>query len=521
VAGGAPAAIDPARAQVDSLAAGGPSLRRKIRFSGANEIPKAHRRSLEKTIELFDEGGASEDLLDALTYLHRSSRSHLEVRVEPLPPQETAHGMTSVVVGRRIAADAALIQEQLASDPGEFLKDPGLTISVTIFVAPDISALEAAVTLLHELELHAVHAARLLLKIDQSLQEDEGLEKVINAVLDFMEKADEHLDLERLVGLMEGAGRIRDEVAGTAWATWGQGILQGVCDDAIQQFTGAALKTASNDTLEQLGYLKAVARSLEKGSSPPPPPKSAASTATPSLGTAASKGGPKPEKDQEIAALVLALVAKRVPWKEVVSTLSVSYGVAKATTIAVYRNTVVPWLLGQGPKEANVETQLRFLVDHGVPQSVALDALEGKTKTNPEAGISETDYQQAHVPAERRIVTLYSRRFELDPDEIAGDGDCFFATLIALGAAGGQAIPALRRLARENGGDPGIETPKAWAGTDDIRALAKALHVKIAVARLDLHYQLQETKIFGEEGEAVFVAHIFGGHFTPLRRKLS
>jgi hypothetical protein len=49
-------------------------------------------------------------------------------------------------------------------------------------------------------------------------------------------------------------------------------------------------------------------------------------------------------------------------------------------------------------------------------------------------------------------------------------------------------------------------------------ALARALGIRIVLVRFDLHYQAAEHRDFAGGNNTVFIAHIFGGHFTPMRR---
>ncbi len=122
--------------------------------------------------------------------------------------------------------------------------------------------------------------------------------------------------------------------------------------------------------------------------------------------------------------------------------------------------------------------------------------------------------------SEERSVMLDDHQLHFRPDEIASDGDCFYSTIIALGAHGGRSVQELRQLARDNGARAEVLNPGEWANEADMRALAVGLNLRIRVARLAvLDYSLLQASTLGNGEQTIYIAHIFGGHFVPLREK--
>ena len=107
--------------------------------------------------------------------------------------------------------------------------------------------------------------------------------------------------------------------------------------------------------------------------------------------------------------------------------------------------------------------------------------------------------------------------FILNPDETESDGDCLFNSIICLGANKGKSVHELRQEARLGGGTETIETQGMWAGLPDVAALARRLDVRFVVVTLNLEYKTLQINRYGE-GTTYYIAHIFGGHFVPLRR---
>jgi hypothetical protein len=495
-------------------------VRRKLSVSYKDEVATATRSSISLVLEQLQQGAGSRELTGALTYLFGSSTSHLVIAVVPADSGQTTHGTTDIRVGKLEQIDPPLIQEQIMRNPWRFFFDPHLTVQVTLYVPADQTLRETAVTLLHELELHAVPAIRLLRTIDGILAAQPNVEKIVNAVLAFMMKPDEHRDLERLVGLIQGAAQLRNQLRSTPFAAWGQRVLKGVCTDAIEQLAASALRSgADEEALGQLKYLGELAKSLEAGAKPPAPLPEGASTSSPTTTTTGRRSPTDLPSVPKIAEIIRKLVVQRMPWQQILFEMTHRFGVPKEMTIDLYHNAVVPWLAQKLPQEANQETRLRLLLDHGVPQSIAVDVILGKKMKRSGLNLPELDYARTRPPAERRAVFLNGRRFELDPDEIANDGDCFFNAVIALGAHGGRSLTELRQLARDNGGRMGIQNQGAWAHDQDIEALARGLGRRFFVVRLDLDYTIVQHSTRGTTGDPLPIAHIFGGHFTPLRRK--
>jgi len=101
------------------------------------------------------------------------------------------------------------------------------------------------------------------------------------------------------------------------------------------------------------------------------------------------------------------------------------------------------------------------------------------------------------------------------PEEVSSDGDCFFNSVINLGY--GVDVKTLRQIAQQNGGQENITTEKAWAGEQDIAAIAKYFKIRIRKIVVGLDGTIIQDTTAGDAGPVVPIAHIYGGHFTPLR----
>ena len=125
-----------------------------------------------------------------------------------------------------------------------------------------------------------------------------------------------------------------------------------------------------------------------------------------------------------------------------------------------------------------------------------------------------SDDEMGDLVEERSVIVKGSQMVYM-PDEVPSDGNCFFNALRALGST--QSVAELRQIAYQNGGQNGIQTDRAWADESDIRAVANHLKIRIAVIVIGLDGSITQAKLYGNGGKIFFMAHIFGGHFTPLR----
>lgn len=109
--------------------------------------------------------------------------------------------------------------------------------------------------------------------------------------------------------------------------------------------------------------------------------------------------------------------------------------------------------------------------------------------------------------------------YYFSPDEIDGHGDCLFDTLIAVGVVGRNSVQQLRNIAAANGGQANIATPLVWANAQDITALANHFGIRIRVLVIAVHGNgVLQVNTYGAGGPKHIVGHIYGGHYTPLRR---
>jgi hypothetical protein len=140
---------------------------------------------------------------------------------------------------------------------------------------------------------------------------------------------------------------------------------------------------------------------------------------------------------------------------------------------------------------------------------------ESETGSETEEDEDFSDHEMDMDEDEGRSIVLDGSMHFYSPDEVPNDGNCFFQSLVNLGL--GPSVAALRQLAHSRGGQGNIDQDGIWANEQDITAVANALGIRIRVVSLDLAYKLQQDKTYGHGGAVHFLAHIFGGHFVPLR----
>jgi hypothetical protein len=121
------------------------------------------------------------------------------------------------------------------------------------------------------------------------------------------------------------------------------------------------------------------------------------------------------------------------------------------------------------------------------------------------------------IRGEQVEVTADEHPFVINPDETPSDGDCMFNAIIRLGLDGGRNVAQLRQLALDNGGRAQITTAGEWAEGQDIEGLARGLGIRIVTPIYDLGYKAHQTDRYGNAGNTHYIAHIFGGHFVPMR----
>jgi len=503
-------------------------VQRKIVFIGGG-IGGKRRFAVDKLLEaIMKNGQGSLALRQLLIFLNGSSTCHLRITLHNAEKGAKVHGTTGIFVLGQEKDQETLIQEMVMSDPWQLLLTPGFVIGVEIYSAEDQDPAEAAMTILHELELHAVHAGNILRKVNDT----PDLNEKIKIVMALQHRPDDHADFNRLAEYIQSAVGIRNLLKATPLAGWAGALVAQVVDDAVQQFAGAAAKDAHSGEAQiaQLKQLIAMGNAAVGEAAVPAP--AAAALAVPAAAAASGPGhhaagqgagraqkAPWADIPSEVAKRIQQLVMQRMPWEKIVASLDQQFGVNRELSIEVYRTSVIPWLLAQAPKELKeVEQLLRFVVDHGVPELIAMDVVERVTGSPLVKDIPMLDYAKAVAPRERRIIKVGSVNFTIDPDEVPGDGDCLFNSLIRLAVNQGRNVAQLRQLARDQGARAAVTTPREWADENDMTAVANGLGIRIVLVRCDLGYKPDPPRILGAGGPSVFIAHIMGGHCTPMHR---
>lgn len=128
---------------------------------------------------------------------------------------------------------------------------------------------------------------------------------------------------------------------------------------------------------------------------------------------------------------------------------------------------------------------------------------------------SSSDETMAEI-TEAVTIWVGGMRLAYWPDEVKSNGDCFFNTILLAGY--GESVQGLRLIARNNGGQHNITTPGVYANESDITAVANHLGIQVRVVSIGLDNSTLQDSVYGNAGNTIMIAHIYGAHFTPLHR---
>lgn len=345
-----------------------------LKFYGHLGVPQDVRKSLQRLLD--SRNLLSPQLRGMIDFFNDNEKCHLFVDV--LDYGNDAHGDTGTYVSPLKAPKGTLVQEAFLSKPALIVGPHESFIKVTVEAGTDSSPAEASTTFLHELELHAVPAGVLLRSIAQLADDDDAR---LGLVLDHMRRADDHIDLDRQEQYVRAAARIRQANANTGLKTWSADLLRTVAKDALEQFTAYELKKVRDDSPARVEWLASVIEAIEAN------------------GPAATTTKIKPQPNQVIAEVdetgeldlsgYLAMsVFKRRDMLDIVDKARVAFEVSVSQVLNRYCTQIVPALLTQVPGElTDVVQQMVFLQYHGVPDLVALDAIENSGSTPPQVEV--------------------------------------------------------------------------------------------------------------------------------------
>jgi hypothetical protein len=148
---------------------------------------------------------------------------------------------------------------------------------------------------------------------------------------------------------------------------------------------------------------------------------------------------------------------------------------------------------------------------------LGLSAMQSKAQKKQTFNPSQSSIFTSSQPSiELRLIIIPAGHFILNPDATPNNGDCFFETVIMLGANTDKNVKDLRTAANQGGARNGILNMGEWANISDITSLANALGVRFRIVALDLDYKPIQISTAGSSGHIYNIAQIFGGHFVPL-----
>jgi len=117
-----------------------------------------------------------------------------------------------------------------------------------------------------------------------------------------------------------------------------------------------------------------------------------------------------------------------------------------------------------------------------------------------------------------KVDKLGGATYIFDPDEVESDGDCFFNTLRELGIKHETADELREELAGEAEAREELESAGEWVEAAlDMPIACNLWGLTIHVVVLGLDYNPIIVDTYGDGATVIVMAHIYGGHFTPMR----
>lgn len=439
---------------IDLLPAPGPraaapaAVQRKHLQGAEAKTTKNQGLSIQKILAEVKKRG-SPVLVALLTHLEGSPCSHFQLDV--ITRDGTLHGDTGIYLGCGATDASPLVQEQVLLDPTPLCQAGAqLTVRVRIFVNADRPPHEIAATILHELELHAVRATQLVGRLE-TLRTGMGSDpdKVVGTIFQFMQKADDHGDLSRLVNLVETAARLRDACADNDWAGWAKAVFATVCQDAIEHL--ATANTPADVRLQQMQYLKAKVAALGGAGPSPGAMPDALGPATIFRDVRRAAPAHAMAEDAILDFMAVGVRARR-DMTAIIEELATTHGVDRARAVALYDQHIAPQIYVEARGFGHGDPDLIFTYgdQYGVPRPVMLRLMEEDERA-AKGGSGDDEKGQK------------KRKVGGDGD---GDGDDGGSAASARGSGGasGKAPPKLEL------GKGGMKAPSErsfWTGGDE------------------------------------------------------
>ncbi|MFB8400624.1 hypothetical protein [Streptomyces sp. NPDC055912] len=350
-----------------------------MKFSGQPAVPAAVKSSLQSLID--NRKSFSPQLREFLDLVDGNPTCHLFI--DALASGVDEHGSTGVFVSPPQAPQGTLIAEALLLDPQMILAPHESFIKVTVMAGPGTDPGQAAVTLLHELELHVAPACDLLREISQDVRSDDAR---LGLVLAYLRRPDEHVALDRQEQYVRSAARIRLATVGSSVHDWGAHLMTAACADALEQF--AAYETTPPNrvanSVERTRWLAALVEALRSHG-----PEAVLQAQPPTRPVVHAR----PAVDGDLSTLVAFRTFQRVDPLDIIDEARTAQGATVLGVLDLYRHRIVPALLAQaGPLGLTDPIQQAFfLTYHGVPGLIAWEAC------NTDAGTADDTLEDVKV----------------------------------------------------------------------------------------------------------------------------
>jgi hypothetical protein len=383
------------------------------------KVPKRATRqqelAIDKILDLLAGPVGSGPLSVLLSYLTTSTRSHLHIEFETIEEDAPVHGQTGIFLGGHRHEESVMLQEAALVDPAPLLAgDCSLVVSVRIFLGPNTPAHEVATTILHELELHAVPAGLLLQRLEfVRTKMGNDAERILGMILQYLAKADDHRNLDRLIDLVESGRQVYQACKQTSLEKWALGTLRTICEDAQEQLVAVALKSPEEKDLERIDHLTNVVKHALGQGEPSGPKPEGLSAPHPYRTVTTAKDRTLDEK--EVVEFFLSGVRDRRAMEVMVEELGTTYGVPRHESIALFNREVAPLLFAEAPSHKDFELLMQFMESYGVPPPVVMDLYEKHGGKRDEMDDEKPSRFKLPPPRERAFFTDEHREPDWTP----------------------------------------------------------------------------------------------------------
>ena len=313
---------------------------------------------------------ASGQVQDFLTFVQKNGKCDLDINLSAAKAED--HGSTGIYILDPTAEDGyVLLQEAFLTRP-ELIADPQrFRVEINIAAGLEAPGLEGPTTLLHELELHAAHAGRLIMNLARQGAGEDRLE----LVLAFMRQPDDHLNLDHHEQFLRTAARLRQEVE-PGLRAWASEVLKFVVSNATLELL-KALKKSPDGSVQDALWLEDLSELLtSRGDADVVAKPRPQVIGTPGVGQPAVPRAKDVDPDAVLDYLADKMIEEKAGLLDILHDARTRLGYPVSKVLEVYRDKAIPTLLSSASQLVTEEDRLAYLEDCGVPRLLAFAAID-------------------------------------------------------------------------------------------------------------------------------------------------